>query len=92
MFSAIKDIQSKYNDTLTLEQQKVLENEVRDFKLGGCGLSNVDKKTLEELNVEARELFIEHGGKSFQYIPCLNDNKFSITFLNNLIKENLQGW
>tara|TARA_E500000075_G_scaffold18874_1_gene15552 strand:+ start:426 stop:1451 length:1026 start_codon:yes stop_codon:yes gene_type:complete len=49
-------------------------------------------ETLEELNVEARELFIEHGGESFQYIPCLNDNKFSIKFLNNLIKQNLQGW
>ena len=49
-------------------------------------------ETLEELNVEARELFIEHGGKSFQYIPCLNDNKFSIKFLNNLIKQNLIGW
>ena len=49
-------------------------------------------ETLEELNVEARELFIEHGGESFQYIPCLNDNKFSINFLNNLIKQNLQGW
>ena len=49
-------------------------------------------ETLEELNVEARELFIEHGGESFQYIPCLNDNKFSIKFLNNLIKQNLRGW
>ncbi len=49
-------------------------------------------ETLEELNVEARELFIEHGGESFQYIPCLNDNKFSIKFMNNLIKQNLQGW
>ena len=49
-------------------------------------------ETLEELNVEAKELFIEHGGESFQYIPCLNDNKFSIKFLNNLIKQNLQGW
>ena len=49
-------------------------------------------ETLEELNVEARELFIEHGGESFQYIPCLNDNKFSIKFLNNIIKQNLQGW
>ena len=49
-------------------------------------------ETLEELNVEARELFIEHGGESFQYVPCLNDNKFSIKFLNNLIKQNLQGW
>ena len=49
-------------------------------------------ETLEELNVEAKELFIEHGGESFQYIPCLNDNEFSIKFLDNLIKQNLQGW
>ena len=49
-------------------------------------------ETLEELNVEARELFIEHGGESFQYIPCLNDNKYSIKLLNNLITQNLQDW
>ena len=49
-------------------------------------------ETLEELNVEARELFFENGGKTFQYIPCLNDNEFSIKFLNEIIKQNLLGW
>jgi ferrochelatase len=49
-------------------------------------------ETLEELNVEGRELFIEHGGKHFHYIPCLNDNKYSINFLNTIIKQNLLGW
>ena len=49
-------------------------------------------ETLEELNVEARELFFENGGKTFQYIPCLNDNEFSIKFLNQIIKQNLLGW
>ena len=60
VYSAIKDIQSKYNSSLTLEQQKVLENEIRDFKLGGCGLNDTDKKTLEELNLTLSEL-----GKEF---------------------------
>ena len=60
VYSAIKDIQSKYNSSLTLEQQKVLENEIRDFKLGGCGLSKEDKQTLEELNLKLSEL-----GKEF---------------------------
>jgi len=60
LYSAIKDIQSKYNSSLTLEQQKVLENEIRDFKLGGCGLSDEDKKTLEDLNLKLSEL-----GKDF---------------------------
>jgi len=60
IYSAIKDIQSKYNSTLTIEQQKVLENEIRDFKLGGCGLNDADKQTLEELNLKLSEL-----GKEF---------------------------
>ena len=49
-------------------------------------------ETLEELNVEARELFFENGGKTFQYIPCLNDNEYSIKFLNEIVKQNLLGW
>ena len=49
-------------------------------------------ETLEELNVEARELFLENGGKTFQYIPCLNDNEYSIKFLNETVKQNLLGW
>ena len=49
-------------------------------------------ETLEEINVEARELFIENGGKEFKYIPCLNDNEHSIKFLEVIIKKNLQGW
>ena len=60
VYSAIKDIQSKYNSSLTLEQQKVLENEIRDFKLGGCGLNDEDKQTLENLNLKLSEL-----GKKF---------------------------
>ncbi|MEA3553474.1 MAG: M3 family metallopeptidase [Campylobacterota bacterium] len=60
VYSAFKDIQYKYNSSLSIEQQKVLENEIRDFKLGGCGLSDDDKKTLEELNLELSEL-----GKDF---------------------------
>ena len=60
VYTAIKDIQSKYNSSLTVEQQKVLENEIRDFKLGGCGLNDTDKQTLEDLNLKLSEL-----GKEF---------------------------
>ena len=60
VYSSFKDIQYKYNNTLNIEQQKVLENELRDFKLGGCGLSDENKKTLEEINLELSEL-----GKAF---------------------------
>lgn len=56
VYSAFKDIQYKYKSTLNIEQQKVLENEIRDFKLGGCGLSDEDKEKLEKINLELSEL------------------------------------
>ena len=31
-------------------------------------------ETLEEIAMEAKQEFIEAGGKTFNYIPCLNDN------------------
>ncbi len=31
-------------------------------------------ETLEEIDQENREVFIEAGGKNYQYIPCLNDS------------------
>lgn len=31
-------------------------------------------ETLEEIMIEGKDLFLEQGGQSFQYIPCLNDN------------------
>lgn len=60
VYTSFKDIQYKYNSTLSIEQQKVLENEIRDFKLGGCGLSDIQKQELEKLNLEMSEL-----GKKF---------------------------
>ena len=32
-------------------------------------------ETLEEINIQGRESFIENGGKNFDLIPCLNDNE-----------------
>ncbi|MAK43051.1 MULTISPECIES: ferrochelatase [unclassified Spongiibacter] len=31
-------------------------------------------ETLEEIDGEAKEIFMEHGGEGFNYIPCLNDS------------------
>ncbi len=38
-------------------------------------------ETLEEINLEARKIFLESGGKEFTYISCLNDNNDWIDFL-----------
>ena len=56
VYGTFKDIQYNYNSTLNTEQQKVLENEIRDFKLGGCGLSDDEKQKLEDINLKLSEL------------------------------------
>ena len=49
-------------------------------------------ETLEEINEEIKEAFEEAGGEVFHYIPCLNAGEEHVTFLTDLIKENIQGW
>ncbi|WP_146347607.1 ferrochelatase [Falsiphaeobacter marinintestinus] len=49
-------------------------------------------ETLEEINEEIRDSFVEAGGKEFTYIPCLNDDDAHIAALSTVIKENLAGW
>lgn len=49
-------------------------------------------ETLEEINEEIRDSFVEAGGESFTYIPCLNDEPSHITVLSAAISENLAGW
>jgi ferrochelatase len=49
-------------------------------------------ETLEEINQEAREAFLHAGGKTFHYIPCLNDDAAWIQALGGLVEQHLAGW
>ena len=40
-------------------------------------------ETLEEMNMDNREAFMEAGGESFNYVPCLNDNAFWVEALES---------
>ncbi len=51
-------------------------------------------ETLEELDMEVREHYLEHGGKKFSVIKCLNDNPEWIRGLSKLVERgfsNLQN-
>ena len=56
IYIALKDIQSNESISLNDIQNKVLENEIRDFKLSGCHLENNKKKRLEEISLRLSEL------------------------------------
>lgn len=49
-------------------------------------------ETIEEINEENRDYFMEAGGEQFQYIPALNAEKPHIDALEHLIEDNLKGW
>ena len=49
-------------------------------------------ETLEEIAMEARDSFLEHGGKDYRYIPCLNGNPKWIEALGDIAHQHLQGW
>ena len=49
-------------------------------------------ETLEEISGEAAEIFLENGGESFSFIPCLNDSEEGVKLLVHLVERELQGW
>jgi ferrochelatase len=53
------------------------------------GFSSDCLETIEEINMEAREIFTEAGGEKFHYIPCLNDSEEHIRALSIIIDRYL---
>ena len=49
-------------------------------------------ETLEEIDQEAREAFLESGGERFAYVPCVNDSPAFVQALADLARRHLQGW
>ena len=46
-------------------------------------------ETLEEINIQGKESFLENGGRNFDLIPCLNDNSDHIKLFETLVKRYL---
>ena len=49
-------------------------------------------ETLEEIAMEAGNIFQENGGEQFTLVPCLNDSLDSIRVLTGCIRHELKGW
>ena len=70
---------------------KTLENLPKEGKkkvLVICpGFSSDCVETLEEINMQGKETFIDNGGKNFETVPCLNDSEEHIELLHYLIDK-----
>ncbi|MEM9255603.1 MAG: ferrochelatase [Pseudomonadota bacterium] len=49
-------------------------------------------ETLEEIDEENRDYFVESGGENFQYIPCLNSTEGHIEALASIVDRHLSEW
>jgi ferrochelatase len=49
-------------------------------------------ETIEEIGVENRDIFIEHGGEDFARIDCLNASPEGMDVLEAVVKRELAGW
>ena len=65
---------------------------IKNIHIISPGFSSDCLETLEELEEENKEYFMESGGENYHYIPCLNDHDDHINFFVSLIKKHIQGW
>ncbi len=75
----------------TLEQ--LAKDGVKNISVITPGFAADCLETLEEIDMEARETFLEAGGENFSMVPCLNADADHIAVLTHLAKEQLlSGW
>ena len=49
-------------------------------------------ETLEEIAIGAGEIFREHGGEKFLFIPCLNASAPGMRVIRTMVERELKGW
>ena len=90
--------QSRFGKAKWLEPYT--EPTVRELARNGCksidivcpGFVSDCLETLEEIAMEVKAAFVEDGGSSFHYSPCLNDSEVWINGLQDIVKTHISGW
>lgn len=72
--------------------ERLAKEGVKNLALVAPGFSADCLETLEELDVENREIFMHNGGKKFGYLPALNESDAGIDVIEAVVRRELQGW
>ena len=79
---------------LTPYTDKTLENlpkkGIKNLLVMCPGFASDCVETLEEIDIQGREIFLSSGGKNFDLIPCLNDSSDHIDLFEKLIRKYLK--
>ncbi|RJG44037.1 ferrochelatase [Mesorhizobium sp. DCY119] len=72
--------------------ERLAREGVKSIAVVNPGFSVDCIETLEEIAVEASEIFHHAGGKNFAHIPCLNDSRDGMAVIEALVRRELSGW
>ena len=78
-----------YTDTTLIS---LANNGIKSVNIICPGFSADCLETLEEINIQNRDFFIDAGGESFDYIPALNEHPSHLELLCNIILQHTIGW
>lgn len=78
-----------YTDDMLLDYGK---NKIKNIHVISPGFSVDCLETLEEIEIQYKELFLENGGEKFHYIPCLNDSDEHVQLINKIIEKKSKVW
>jgi ferrochelatase len=65
---------------------------VKHLAIAAPGFSADCLETLQELDVENRQIFLSNGGEKFAYLPALNDSPEGLDVIEALVRRELMGW
>lgn len=68
------------------------QKDIKSVQVICPGFSADCLETIEEIEEENKEYFMEAGGETYQYIPALNDNQKHIECLSNIIIQKTSDW
>jgi len=94
----VTTFQSRFGNDVWLQPytdetvERLAKEGVKKLALVAPGFSADCLETLEELDGENREIFEEHGGEHFAYLPALNDSEEGMTVIEHLARRELMGW
>ena len=72
--------------------EKLATDGVKSIAVLTPGFSSDCLETLEEIAGEGREIFGEHGGENFAFIPSLNDSDDGMAVIESIVHRELSGW
>ena len=78
-----------YTEATVIEMAK---SGIKNIAMIAPAFSTDCLETLEEIQYEIKDAFIENGGEKFAYIPCLNDTEDAIDMYFELAIEEMMGW